>query len=368
MTSLASQSARPLRMAVIGCGPIGGLHAQAIQASPLASLVAVCDPDAERRTAMAEPFRAAAYDNAGQLLAEQKLDAVTIATPDHLHVEPALAAIEAGCHVFCEKPLATEVHQAERLVRAAAERGVHLAVDYNRRFAFGYRTARQQLEQGSIGKLDYIILRVSDRTPRAEVARNPHVMFTTLLTHHLDLMRFYGGEIRRLHALAGDEPAAAPEPVSKLPGEGDSPILLSELRKIGTVPAVSKPVLMRSVTLSLQFAGGAVGAIVAGYRDEQARTSEWLELGGTAGSLVVEDITRRVILCGPDPDRPRTFEPNPFGTGAAFYDSLVQHVQAFIEQVARGQQPPVTGRDGLVGMQWAAAAVESLRSGQAVEI
>jgi predicted dehydrogenase len=354
-------------MAVIGCGPIGRLHAQAICASPLASLVAVCDPDIERRTATAERFGAAAYDDARQLLAEQELDAVTIATPDHLHVEPALAAIEAGCHVFCEKPLATEVDQAQRLVRAAAERGVHLAVDYNRRFAFGYRTARQQLDQGSIGKLDYIVLRVSDRTPRAEVARNPYVMFTTLLTHHLDLMRYFGGEIRRLHALAG-EPAGAPEPVSKLPGEGDSPILLRELRKIGTVPAVSKPVLVRSVTLSLQFACGAIGAIVAGYRDAQTRTAEWLELGGTAGSLVVEDVTRRVILAGTDPDRRETFEPDHFGAGGPFYDSLIEHVQTFIEHVVRGQQPPVTGHDGLIGMQWAAAAVESLQSGQAVEI
>ncbi len=355
-------------MAVIGCGPIGRLHAQAIRASPLASLVAVCDPDVERRAAAAERFRAAAYDSARQLLAEQQLDAVTIATPDHLHVEPALAAIAGGCHVFCEKPLAAEVHQAERLVRAAAERGVHLAVDYNRRFAFGYRTARQHLEQGSIGTLDYVVLRVSDRTPRAEVARNPHVMFTTLLTHHLDLMRYYGGEIRRLHALAGDEPAGALEPVSKLPGEGDSPILPRGRRKIGTVPTVLKPVLVRSVTLSLQFAGGAVGAIVAGYRDAQTRTAEWLELGGTAGSLVVEDVTRRVILAGADPDRRQTFEPDHFSAGGAFYDSLIEHVQAFIEHVARGQQPPVTGHDGLIGMQWAAAAVESLRSGQAVEV
>ena len=336
MTALATKSDGRLRMAVIGCGPIGRLHAQAIEASNRASLLAVCDPDVERRTAMAERFRAAAYANARQLLAEQPLDAVTIATPDHLHVEPALAAIEAGCHVFCEKPLAGRVDEAERLVRAAAERGVHLAVDYNRRFAFGYRTAKQQLDQGSIGKLDYVALRVSDRTPRAEVARgDAHVMFTTLLTHHFDLMRYYGGEIRRLHALAGDEPA----------GE-----------------------LMRNVTLSLQFANGPIGAIVAGYRDGQTRTAEWLELGGTTGSLVVEDMTRRVILSGADPDRREVFEPNSFGAGGAFYDSLIEHVHAFIEHVGQGQPPPVTGRDGLIGMQWAAAAVESLRSGGMVEV
>jgi len=324
-----------LRMAVIGCGPIGNLHAQAIGSSPLATLVAVCDSDSQRCQAAATRFAAKPYASVGELLAGERLDAVTIATPDHLHVEPALAAIAKGCHVFCEKPLAATVDEAQRMADAALERGVQLAVDYNRRFAFGYRTARRLLDEGRIGKLDYALIRVTDPVPRAEVARHPQVIFTTLLTHHLDLMRVYGGEIRRIQAHAGGMATGA---------------------------------LLRNVTVSLQFGGGAMGTIVAGYRDGQTRTAEWLELGGTAGSIVVEDVTRRVILSGTAPDRSESFEPNPFGGGQAFYDSLVEHVQVFIEHVARGVAPPVTARDGLIGMQLAAAAIESLARGTAIEV
>jgi predicted dehydrogenase len=311
------------------------LHAQAIARSAHATLHGVCDPTQRRREATGRRFNVKPYASAGELFENEKLDAVTIATPDHLHVEVALAAIAAGCHVFCEKPLATTLAEAERMVDAAAERGLQLGVDYNRRFAFGYRTAKQWLASGSIGKLNYCLLRVSNRTPPVEVARTAEVMFTTLLTHHLDLMRYYGGEIRSLHARAGDE----------APGE-----------------------LLKSVCLSLQFAGGAIGTIVGAYRDNQTRTAEWMELGGTTGAIVVEDITRRVTLFGTDPDHGLSSQPNHFVASDAFYDSLVEHVQAFIERVASGQPAPVNGRDGLLGLRLAAAAVESLATGQTIEV
>jgi myo-inositol 2-dehydrogenase/D-chiro-inositol 1-dehydrogenase len=237
--------------------------------------------------------------------------------------------------VFCEKPLATRLEDAERIVAAAARSDMHLGVDYSRRFAFGYRTARQLLDRGSIGKLNYALVRVSDRTPPTEVARHPHVIFTTLLTHHLDLLRWYGGEICRIQAHSGGETGGG---------------------------------LMHSVSLSLTFANRAIGTIVAGYRDGQTRTAEWLELGGESGAIVVEDVTRRVILSLADADRRESFEPNHFTGGDAFYDSLGEHLRTFIEMVAHGQPPPVTGHDGVASLRLAAAAIRSLETGQAIEV
>lgn len=335
MSGDATTHVQPLRVAVIGFGRVGELHAQAIAESEHATLTAVCDSNPERRQTAADLFGVPAYESVERLLTEESLDAVTIATPDHLHVEPALAAIARGCHVFCEKPLAADADEAARVVEAAERRGVWLGVDYNRRFGFGYRTARELLDAGEIGALEYCLLRVSDVTPPAAVARHRHVMFTTLLTHHLDLMRHFGGEIRRVHATPGDNQ-----------GKG----------------------LMRQVSISLTFANGAIGTIVAGYRDGQTRTSEWMELGGTTGSITVEDVTRRVIVSGLDPDQRRTLEPNPFQAGDSFYQTLTDHVQAFVEHVAEGRQPPVTGRDGLISLQLAEAAIESLKLGHSVEV
>lgn len=326
---------KKLRVAVIGCGRIGNLHATAVAGSGRAELTAVCDTDGSRAAALATRYRAAAYADLGQLLSQETLDVVTIATPDHLHVGPALEAIASGRHVFCEKPLAESAADAGRLVRAADDRGVRLAVDYNRRFAFGYRTAKRLFDEGAIGRLEYCLVRVSDPIPPAEVARHPHVILTTLLTHHLDLMRFFGGEIRRMQAVAAD----------RKPDD-----------------------LVRSVSLTLEFVAGPIGTIVASYWASQTRTSEWMELGGSAGSLTVEDVTRRVILAGADPDHCEVFEPNHFAGGDAFYDSLIEHVQAFLDHVSHGHCPSVTGRDGLAGLKLAEAAIESLKRGFAVEV
>ncbi len=335
MTADAITHLRRLRVAVIGLGRVGELHARAISASERAVLIAVCDSDSSRRQDAARRFSVAAHDSVERLLAGESLDAVTIATPDHLHVEPALAAIAHGCHVFCEKPLAASADEAARLVEAAERRGVWLGVDYNRRFGFGYRTARRLFESGEIGSLQSCLLRVTDATPPAQVVRHRHVMFTTLLTHHFDLMRYFGGEIRAVQATSSD---AASE------------------------------MLMRSVIVVLTFASGAIGTIVAAYRDDQTRTSEWMELGGTTGSIAVADVTRRVTVTSLDPDCRLSFDPDSFQSGDAFDHTIIDHVRAFVECIATGREPPVTGRDGWIGLQLAEAAIESLATGHTVEV
>jgi predicted dehydrogenase len=331
----AGAGAANLRLGVIGCGRIGQLHARAITGSTRGTLVAVCDVLPERAAAAAAAFGARPYPALRELLAHEAIDAVTIATPDHLHLAPVLEAIAADCHVFCEKPLATSLADAERMVEAAAVRGVQLAVDYNRRFGFAYRQAKALVDAGRIGAVSRAVIRVTDRTPPPDVAREPHVILTTLLTHHLDLIRFVCGEVASVHA------RFAPD------------------RRDG---------LVRDVVLSLRCAEGAIGAIVAGYRDGLGRTSERMELFGSEGELVIEDVTRRVLLMTREPDRIESFRPNPFEEGDAFHDTLRAHLCAFIEQVAGGLPPPVRGVDGLCGMRLAAAALEAHRRSCAIEV
>lgn len=323
-------SAAP-RAAVIGCGPIGLLHARAVLAAPAATLIAVCDPDRPRRAHAARQFGVAAFPGVEQLLAEAQPDVVTIATPDHLHLEPALHAIAAGCHVFCEKPLAADARQAERLVRAAADRPVCLGVDYNRRFAFGYRTAKRLLDEGAIGAARHCRLTVSDRTPPATVARHPLVIFTTLLTHHFDLLHHFCGPIRSLAARAGHQ---------------------------GVEP------LLRDVRLSFELAGGATGTIEAGYRDELTATVERMELSGSQGNIVVAGVLGPVHRTGHDGRRQSSVPQH----AETFNDSIIAAVQAFVDCTARGACPPVTGDDGLRSLQWAAAAGESIHSGNIVPL
>jgi predicted dehydrogenase len=322
-------------MAVVGCGPIGELHAHAIANSPRATLVAVCDTERAKAEHVSLRFGGQIHTDLREMLAYLQLDALTIATPDHAHLDPVLAAVAGGLHVFCEKPLATSLVDAEHMASAAAARGVHLAVDYNRRFGFGYQAARRWIDEGAIGPMQSMLVRVVDRTPQPAVARVPQVIFTTLLTHHFDLVRWFAGEVRQLQAHAA---------------------------------ATAGGELIRSAVVTLVTAGGALATIVADYRDQQTHTSEWMELAGSHGSIVVEDVTHRATLIGADPGQRHVLEPNPFAGGNAFYPTVVDHVQAFIEAVADGRQPPVTAHDGVAGMRLAEASLDSISHNCAVKV
>ena len=210
--SSAMSQGSELRVAVVGCGPVGSLHAAAVQTSPVARLVSVCDILYDRAAELAQRLGPDVTPRARieEILERDDVDVIVVATPDHLHVDPALAAIDRGCHVFCEKPMATTADDARLLVEAAEARGVALGVNHNRRFGFGYRTARRLVDEGRLGGLNCVVIHVVDRTPGPEVARSPEVILTTLLTHHLDLARWFAGEVSRISARFGPpDPAAA---------------------------------------------------------------------------------------------------------------------------------------------------------------
>lgn len=324
---------KPLRMGVIGCGMIGALHANAIRDSINANLVAVCDTDRQRAETIVMGSEAQAFTSFEKMLADAPLDAVTIATPDHLHVKPALAALRCGLHVFCEKPLAGTTADAGRLVRAARGSGVQLGVNYLRRFAFGYQKAKQLLKAGRIGRVNNAAFHICDGVP-AKVAMQPHALLTSLLSHHLDLMRLLCGEIVSVQAVFRG-------------------------------PSRNRP---HDVSMGMQFASGAVGSITAGWRAGQRRTVEHLRLAGTKGVVVVDDVQHAVTLWHASPDGAESFQPDYFAGGNRFYDSLTAHVEAFIAALSAGKPVPVTAADGWVGLRLIEAAIKSNATGRRIKL
>ncbi len=322
-----------MRVAVIGSGFIGRRHADAIRQSAYAELVATCDIDITRAVAGAS---ARAYTDYATLLETEKPDVVTIATPDHLHVEPTLLALRAGCHVFCEKPLAMTLEEARLMAETAAECGRFLAVDYNRRFSFGYGKAHQLVSEGRIGEPTHAVFRVTDGIPPFVKGRGVYAFLFSMLTHHIDLMRWFCGEIVSVYALQ-----------SRPDDEG---------KFLDTV-------------LSFEFASGAIGSVVGGWREGQTRTIETLEIGGTQGAVIIEDVQKRVRLHGLSPDSVEEFQSDYFwGVQTEFYHSLDAHVLAFLESVHKREAPLVSGRDGVRGLEIVAAAIESHRSGRRVTV
>jgi len=120
------------RVAVIGVGSLGQHHARILAAMPEVDLVAVVDTKSERAAEIAATRGTAPLTDASALLG--RVDAVIIATPTASHVETALPFVEAGAAVLVEKPLASSLAEADRLVEAAAARGILLATGHTERF------------------------------------------------------------------------------------------------------------------------------------------------------------------------------------------------------------------------------------------
>jgi UDP-N-acetylglucosamine 3-dehydrogenase len=143
-----------LRVAVIGCGSIAQhRHLPEYKANKNVELVAVCDINEERAIEVAEKFGAKAYTNYEELLNAGGVDAVSVCTPNYLHAPISIAALHAGVHVLCEKPMATSKQEAEAMISAAKESGKKLMIAHNQRFVPSHQRARKLIESGEIGKI-----------------------------------------------------------------------------------------------------------------------------------------------------------------------------------------------------------------------
>jgi predicted dehydrogenase len=137
------RSGEPIRVGIVGLGYFGAHHARHYAANPAARLVAVADADLSRACAAAEAYGAEAYSDAHALIG--KVDAVSVTAPTSLHHVIARDFLEAGVHVFVEKPIAADVAEAEDLVARARAAGVTLQVGHIERFSPAFRALQTEM-------------------------------------------------------------------------------------------------------------------------------------------------------------------------------------------------------------------------------
>ncbi len=141
------------RFAVIGCGIMGNAVARVLKLHPRVEIVALADLDKERLEASGREFGITAlYADYREMLKKEKLDAVAVATPDNFHTEPVIHSLEAGCHVFVEKPLTTSQAEAEQIYRVTQKTGKKLQVDFNHRWLSPYHKVKEMVVNGQVGE------------------------------------------------------------------------------------------------------------------------------------------------------------------------------------------------------------------------
>jgi len=139
-----------VKIGIVGAGIWGSNHALALSSHPPGELTMICDSDGARARRLAEKH-GCAWTTSLDELADSDVQAVTVATPDHLHAAPTLRMLAAAKHVLVEKPLATTVTEARKMVEAAESAGVKFMVDFHARWHPLFMGAKGYAESGQLG-------------------------------------------------------------------------------------------------------------------------------------------------------------------------------------------------------------------------
>jgi len=150
-----SLPARTLRVGVIGLG-IGRHHIQGYRKHPGAFIAAVADTNSDRAAAIAGEFDIPAhYSDPLEMLRREKLDIVSICTPNKFHKPLTIAALESGCHVLCEKPMAMNADEAREMIAAAEKAGLRIMINFSYRFTDQSAALKSQVDMGTLGDVYY---------------------------------------------------------------------------------------------------------------------------------------------------------------------------------------------------------------------
>lgn len=145
---------KKLKVGVIGCGRISRFHGMPITAQGNATVTACCDLIQEKAAEMAELFGCKkTYVDYEEMIRKEKLDVVHICLPHYLHAPVAIRAMELGCHVLTEKPMAISMEQAEAMVAASEATGKKLGVIFQNRYNAGSVLVKKCLDHGMLGKV-----------------------------------------------------------------------------------------------------------------------------------------------------------------------------------------------------------------------
>jgi len=142
---------------ICGCGGAGLRVAQVVTTDGRGTIVGLFDPQSEQIGKMQEQYPdAIAGDHYERLLKQTQPDVVVVAGPDHLHAEQTITALEHGCHVLVEKPLATTVADAKKIIDAQSKTNLHVMTDHTMRYMYPWREMALAAKSGRIGKVFFI--------------------------------------------------------------------------------------------------------------------------------------------------------------------------------------------------------------------
>lgn len=337
---MAKKMKRRVNIAVIGTGRMGSVHVRNLaRLIPEANLSAICDIRLEVAQALADECGIQrVVKDYHDLLADQSIEAVLIATSTDTHAFIISDVAAAGKQIFCEKPLALDLPSIDGALAALAHAGVKLQVGFNRRFDGSFRRVKEIVAAGGLGRP--CILRITNRDPEVpamEFMRASGGLFLDMTIHDFDMARFQIGEVEEVYAVGA----------------------------VLVAPALNEISDLDTGIVTLRFENGCLGAIdnsrqaVYGY-------DQRLEVFCSNGVAMADNEAETAVI-----------EADQHGFRSArlkhffmqrYASCYVEEVRQFIQCVRDDRPTPTTGVDGRMAVVLAHAAWKSVRENRPVKV
>lgn len=333
---------RKLGVGVLGVGEMGKRHAENVRRLvPEARLIAVADVAAQRARQVANELEIEhSYSNLEEMVQRKDIDAVLIATPDKFHTQAIRIAAAADKDILCEKPLATNLEDAQEALLEVSRAGVRLQVGFMRRYDPAYSAAMKRVEAGEIGTpvIFKSVGRDKNEPPMAAYQSNVNgMLFYGNSIHDFDLARWLmQDEISEVHAYT-------------------TTAIRPEVAKYGDVVAS---------VVNLKYAHGAIGNVESYVQAVYAYDTR-TEIVGSKGSIFVGSLKKTPVTFLTTHGSNEILMDHYLGR---FADAYVAEVQDFVHAMLTDQSPLVTGEDGLRALEIAVAAENSHLHGRPYKV
>jgi UDP-N-acetylglucosamine 3-dehydrogenase len=329
-----------IKVGVIGCGSIAKhRHLPEYTRNEEVEIVAVCDIVEDRVNEFASQYDAKAYTNFEELLADPNIDAVSVCTPNYLHAPISIAALNAGKHVLCEKPMATSREEAEKMIEAANRNGKKLMIAHNQRFVPSHQKARQLIENGEVGKIYSFRTAFGHGGPEGWSADGKDSWFFKkdeafigamgdLGVHKTDLMRF----------LLGEE--------------------FVEVAAFIETSAKENTTVDDTAVCVLKSESGIIGTLAASWSYVSKEDNSTIIYGEKAILRLEDDPNYSLIVQYKNGEIVK-YELGAIQTNESGGQKNSKVINYFVESIVKDIDPPVTGEEGMKSLQVVLSALES---------
>ncbi len=330
-----------LRIGIVGAGRIGNVHAESITYHiPEAEVVMVTDPYEEGARKLAERFGVPKYSkDYMDIINNKDVDAVLVCSPTPTHAEITIAALKAGKHVFCEKPVHTSIECIKEVQKVAEETGLKLQIGFNRRFDHNHSHVQRLVQDGTLGNVELIKITSRDpEPPSPEYAASSGGLYIDMMIHDFDMAMFLAGcDVTEVYAMGTSL-------VDKRIGEAGD---------------------VDTAIVTLTFANGALG-VIDNSRRAAYGYDQRVEVFGSLGMAADEndgDSTVRVsTAAGVVSDKPQFFFLE------RYMQSFTEEMRQFIKAIREDTEVPVGIHAGLMSVVLAKAAKKSLDEHRPVKV